>query len=527
MVKMQTPWKHPDTGTFYYRQRVPVDVAPIVEGQRIDLSIGEERVTASVAKGMVKLSLRTKLVREAKDRHQTVAYALSEAWTRARKAGANGLVDLTHREVLALAGEYYRTVVAAHQDNPGPADGWDASLDPVIAAFDDPVLAERLHGADADLLLRKFGAMISTTSRHALIGEMNRAHLDAVETLKKRASGDYSTDETINRFPLASVAPRDGGEVILLTRLFDHWTSYHLKEGKSQRTVGDFKGKIDSLVSFLGHDEAQRVSQTDIRRWCDHLSLELNLSGKTVSEKYLAAVRSIYRTGLRSGIISVDPTVNVRVKVAKAPSIRSKGFTDEEAIQILKAALSAEHNKSGAAPETKAACKWVPWICAYTGARSGEITQLRKMDVIEQGGVTAIKITPEAGSTKTRKFRIVPLHPHLIEIGLLDWVNSRPDGPLFFVSTGRVRKDGTTQAADVRGKVGQWVREVAGIEDKSLQPNHAWRHRFKTIARTVGIPRDMSDAITGHEDGSASSGYGEYELSTLYKEICKLPRFSV
>jgi hypothetical protein len=41
--------------------------------------------------------------------------------------------------------------------------------------------------------------------------------------------------------------------------------------------------------------------------------------------------------------------------------------------------------------------RWVPWICAYSGARAGEITQLRSQNVIEQGGTKALRITPDAG----------------------------------------------------------------------------------------------------------------------------------
>jgi len=42
-----------------------------------------------------------------------------------------------------------------------------------------------------------------------------------------------------------------------------------------------------------------------------------------------------------------------------------------------------------------AARRWVPWLSAYTGARVGEITQLRKQDVIKRDGIHAIHITPE------------------------------------------------------------------------------------------------------------------------------------
>lgn len=70
-------------------------------------------------------------------------------------------------------------------------------------------------------------------------------------------------------------------------------------------------------------------------------------------------------------------------------------------------------------------------VCAYTGARVNEITQLRGEDVSEVNGIWTVHITPEAGSVKTGEARSVPLHPHLIELGLVE-VLSGTKGPIFY-----------------------------------------------------------------------------------------------
>ena len=51
----------------------------------------------------------------------------------------------------------------------------------------------------------------------------------------------------------------------------------------------------------------------------------------------------------------------------------------------------------------------MPWLCAYSGARSGEITQLRGIDVTPRGDFYVMRLTPEAGSIKTGNARTVPL----------------------------------------------------------------------------------------------------------------------
>lgn len=43
-----------------------------------------------------------------------------------------------------------------------------------------------------------------------------------------------------------------------------------------------------------------------------------------------------------------------------------------------------------------------------------------------------MRFTPEDGSIKTDESRIVPIHPHVIEQGFLDFVKTRTGMPLFY-----------------------------------------------------------------------------------------------
>ena len=109
-----------------------------------------------------------------------------------------------------------------------------------------------------------------------------------------------------------------------------------------------------------------------------------------------------------------------------------------------------------------AARRWAPWLCAYSGARVGEITQLRGIDVIERDGTHALRITPEAGTVKSRKPRVVPLHEHLIEQGFLEFAANHGDGPLFYTP----RKSKKPPYAQARQRLAEWVRSL-GISTRS------------------------------------------------------------
>jgi|ERR1700733_13876011 hypothetical protein len=74
--------------------------------------------------------------------------------------------------------------------------------------------------------------------------------------------------------------------------------------------------------------------------------------------------------------VAVNVTVPREIK-----NRESAAATIDEARTILRAATAVkETNKA-----FDAAKRWVPWLCAYSGASCGEITQLRGIDIEQRG----------------------------------------------------------------------------------------------------------------------------------------------
>ncbi len=133
--------------------------------------------------------------------------------------------------------------------------------------------------------------------------------------------------------------------------------------------------------------------------------------------------------GADQQLISRNQFAVVRIPVPRKNIVReTKAFTAEEIKIILNAASAISQPRTPG----EALRRWGPWLCAYTGARSGEIAQLRGVDVVTQDGIDAIRITPDAGTQKTRQPRTVPLHEHLIAQGFLTFAKSVGRGPLFY-----------------------------------------------------------------------------------------------
>jgi integrase len=179
---------------------------------------------------------------------------------------------------------------------------------------------------------------------------------------------------------------------------------------------------------------------------------------------------------------------------------------------------------------SSAAKRWVPWLCAYSGARAGEITQLRGIDVQRRGEFYVMRLLPEAGTIKTREARTVPLHEHLIEQGFLEFVHARGKGPLFYEkeaneqSAANPMRPKRPRAVKTRDRVAEWVRKL-GITDPEVQPNHAWRDTFKQIAERHGITERVHDAITGHAPRTVGRTYGKATPEDMAEALKKFPRY--
>lgn len=282
---------------------------------------------------------------------------------------------------------------------------------------------------------------------------------------------------------------------------------------------------VESLLGYLRHSDALKVAKKDMADWLDHAVT--TLSPATVSKVYLPTIKSLFRWAHEKDHIPADPTVGLRVATPKKVQNRERGYTDAEALKVLQATLNYEpktgpNGKVLEGPRVTAAKRWVPLLCAFTGARVAEITQLRKEDIRKEGELQIARITPEAGSTKTGQWRDVPLHSQIINLGFLDYVRTIPSGPLFHTATDPAKL--TYNAKKLANRLGTWLRDSDLVPD-GVQPSHGWRHRMKSIGREVGIQDRVLDAIQGHAPRTAGDKYGDITIKTKAEAIGRLPPY--
>ncbi|WP_296721195.1 tyrosine-type recombinase/integrase [Erythrobacter sp.] len=432
-------------------------------------------------------------------------------------------VTLSQKQTRALAGEWYKAKKTQHEDNPGRAVDWWFSREELEP--DDPEEREAGRIRPTGWLIEERGAFLhgkrlrlTLSSSDALLQEMGDLWLSLCDLMERRAQGDYAPDPVAETLPALEAAPAKTAVAVSITQLFEGYASTGTA---NPHTVGKWRRAVAKFVAHVGHDDATKVTRADASGWFTAL-VAGGLSVRTVAMTYRAALSRVFKVAYDRGQLSDNPFARQEVIGPKATQTQRKGISDAEAKTILAAALLEQ--PKGLSPTHALARRWVPWVCAYTGARVNEITQLRAMDIREEGGVWVIHITPEAGSVKTGKARKVPLHSHLIEQGFHKLGKAGDATPLFYDPTG-IRKGSESHPLhkQIGGKLAKWVRELGVTEVQS--PNHGWRHRFKTQGRQVKMDAAALDAIQGHAPKTQGEAYGEWAMETLRAEVEKLGRY--
>lgn len=245
------------------------------------------------------------------------------------------------------------------------------------------------------------------------------------------------------------------------------------------------------------------------------------LSPSTV-KKDMRLVTLVFNHAVELGIIQDNPMAKVRVPSSpkRKEADEDRGYSIDEINLLFSLDLFTDVKANR---RYEMASYWVPLLCRYTGARAGEITQLKKEDVCkDKKGIYFLNIRRgEDQSVKNdASLRHVPLHDHLIELGFIDYVDAADEWLFPQIPPDKYGK----KVPYIGGWWGKVVKDV-GIEIS--QPLHAFRHSFKTLMRMLGVSDSVSNAITGHSSGNVGDEYGTVYLETKQKVINQIPKLAL
>lgn len=546
-LSMPSPVKHPKTGTYYLRQRVPVDLREKAKGKTVALPVNGGLKSVTIGES-VKVSLATKDPAEAKARYREADIALSKFWGALR----NGPIRLTQKEVAERAGLVYGFFADTFEDDAEEPEAWKAAqrintavirkaklgVSPKFPlTLDQREALEPRFGPFVDHVLANTGEQIDEESRDRLLVAVADALQNAQGTILRRADGDYTPDTEIRqRYPeyTPPVEPEAGPEAtpkktngakLDLFDLLDH----KFKDKGTSKTYRAYRSDLKLFVKFIGHSDAERVTKDDVRKWRDAL-IGQNLSTKTINDKKLSAVKATLTHGMNEFSLTHNVASSIRDSREAPPPKGSRSYNHEQALAILKATFGG--TEKNLAPYHQRAVFWVPWICAYTGLRVSEVAQLQGVNVRVEDGHPIFFIDPADGGTKSRAAWTTGIHEHLIEMGILEMFKAIGDGLAFY----RAYPDGTdmremeqTHRAKYAGsRVCEWTQAVLADPIPGGRVNHAWRHLFTTLSRRAKMINENRNYMLGsRKKTDAREGYGDFTPDVVCEEINKLPRFDV
>jgi len=378
---------------------------------------------------------------------------------------------------------------------------------------------------------RQAALFLAASLAQRVHNHLNEHPLADLQTLRTLCSQwrDSTTPQTIQPAPRKAPAVAvkrnsDGPTLATLSKLY-------IEEGKRGGTwrevsTHEVERSLRDLFELMGDMPAEAFDVHQARLLKDRLSrcpqyfgLRPEYEGKTLKQvvesagtyKTITAVTvnnrlrklSAFMNWCKSnGYVTENPLVGLKVMTGSAKEARLS-FEQHDLITLLNLdALKTEARKH---PWRY----WLPLLGRFTGARLEELCQLHVADFITVQGVDCIRIDDGHESQKLKNSssrRTLPIHPALIQLGLLDYANNQ-----------------RTQNSDrlfpelepVRGKLGhapsKWFsryRTKMGINDPK-KTFHSFRHTMIDDLRDAGVQDSLIKRIAGHEDSAVTFGvYG-------------------
>lgn len=190
VLSMSRPWKHPDTGIYYFRRAAPDDLRAVIGRREEKRSLGtKDPAVAKVAHAPVAAEVEVEV--EAK-------------WQNLRR----GVQVITAKQAHAIAGEFYRELTVG-ADDPDIERQADEVLLARAATWTNPppavaVVQKRIRGRvlpSIEEFLSVRGILTDASGKEKILEAVEQATRQGHETLLRHAEGDWRPDPDARKGP--------------------------------------------------------------------------------------------------------------------------------------------------------------------------------------------------------------------------------------------------------------------------------------------------------------------------------------
>jgi integrase len=256
------------------------------------------------------------------------------------------------------------------------------------------------------------------------------------------------------------------------------------------KAATDFKSILLRLPPNRGKGKFAGKSVSEVLR----MRPSDTMSNSSVN-KYLRRCGALFEWGKRHGHVNENPFAGLSIRCECRPHELRERFTIEDLAKLFDPAKLRRNMR-----ETY--MFWLPWMGLYTGARLEELCQLHLDDIRQVNGLWCFDHNENAEKRlkNLASRRVVPIHPRLVEHGLLDHVEMlRGRGEKRLFPELDHRRDGYGQTAS------KWFgryRKRLGVD----KPFHSFRHTFIDELHQLGVDHKKIAALVGHADETMTGG---------------------
>lgn len=322
--------------------------------------------------------------------------------------------------------------------------------------------------------------------------------------------------------PAGSESPKRRSALVLAAAV----RMYNATEAKDapETTRRHREAAIASFMEHIGpNTRVADITRSMAAEWA-HKVMERGTTKRTAAN-YVSKVSQVFEMLMARGDIEPGPGANP-VKGVLVMSLKEKrarrdsGFTWEPfELNDLKRIFDPENYRRLSKPHAH----WGPLLGLYTGARVSELAQLFLRDFVVEDGQPCLRISPDSDgqSVKTESAkRLVPLHPDLIRLGLLERVE-------------RLREEGAERLfphmrIDSKAGPGNSISKAFSyyLSNLSIKPRrkngtvgfHSLRKNVIQSLQGSKLPEERRRALVGHESGDSRDVHAEFYMRSWTAE---------
>ena len=395
-----------------------------------------------------------------------------------------------------------------------------------------------------------------TNAEFDLVSKILDGEIDGIEDKKDAFARRTHLQPVIENYAPEPIEPYLV-EIKLIREVVDEFLV--LRKGVvGEKLLDEYKVLTNEFIEIIGNIPVSLLSKDSIRKYIKtqiklpinrrknpryrDLSVDEVMKLKDVKpqsrvnvNKCLTRLTTFMRFGVSQGYIKENYIDGMKIPIPKTEERKKREpFSPEDLVKILNPqtylgwtidfGLKTKSDKPNVV-KYQNPFYWSFLIGIFSGMRTNETSQLRIEDIVKKGNVWMISIDEAEGKSvkTTSSIRKVPVHPTLISLGFLDYIE-------IIKSKGvdRVFPELTKQRDGYSQKISQHYNEKflpsIGVWKRQVKVLYSTRHTFINRCYKKGVDRDIIKSIVGHEPDFTMDVYGGNPFTTkqLYQGISKV-----